>query len=383
MKNSMREDRFSMIVPLAKPDITSLEEKYVLEALRSGQLSFGDKLRGFEDSFRKLLKVPYALAMNSGTSALHVAVKALGLRPGDEVITTPYSFIASSNCLIYEGVKPIFIDIEPGTMNMDVSLLEAAVTSRTKAILAVHVFGQPCQMDEVQRVADLHHLKIIEDACEAIGAQWQGQPAGTLGDMSVFAFYPNKQITTGEGGMLITREQQGYEAASSYRNQGRNVNSEWLTHDRVGYNYRMSDLQAAVGLAQMERLDEILAKREAAALRYIQLIQAKQVPVQLIRVLPSCKMSWFVFVVVLPPSINRSRVIRQLQDNGIQSKPYFPSIHLQPAYQKRFGYQPDDFPVCEQMSEQTLAIPFYSLITSEEQEYVVEQLDTAVRREMP
>ncbi|MGG1664116.1 DegT/DnrJ/EryC1/StrS family aminotransferase [Brevibacillus sp. NRS-1366] len=367
-----------MFVPLSKPAIGLLEKLYVLQVLESGQLSLGPKLNQFEEAFRNEFQAKYAVAMNSGTSALHVAVKALGLGPGDEVITTPYSFVASSNCLLYEGVTPVFVDIDPRTLNMDTTRIEEKITSRTKAILAVHVFGQPCDMDEIGRIAVKYNLRVIEDACESLGAEWKGRKAGLLGDAGVFAFYPNKQITTGEGGILLTNQEAIYRMACSYRNQGRDLESEWLDHPVIGYNYRMSDLQAAVGVAQMERLHEILLKREAAAMRYIRLIEEYQPPISLPEISPDCKMSWFIFVVILPESADRKPLMQRLKEKGIQTKPYFPSIHLQSSYISRYGFKPGEYPISEKMSERTLAIPFYTDLIPEEQEYVIHHLSLAL-----
>lgn len=371
----------SQQVPLAKPDLGKLEEQYLIEVIRSNQLSFGPMLHAFEKHFTKRFQIPYALAMNSGTSALHVAVKALGLKQGDEVITTPYSFVASANCLIYEQVKPLFVDINPENLNIDIDQIEAMITPKTRAILAVHIFGQPCNMREIMRIAKKYNLYVIEDACEAIGATWEGQLAGTFGDIGVFAFYPNKQITTGEGGILITKHKHIYELGNSYRNQGRSISNEWLLHERVGYNYRMSDLQAAVGVAQMERLDEILAKRNQAAKRYIQLIEELRVPVSLPKVAKEAYMSWFVFVVLLHEKVSQTRVIKKLSACGIQSKPYFPAIHLQPSYKSLFQYKQGQFPHCEAAATRTLAIPFFNSITEEEQRYVLQSLKEAIKTE--
>lgn len=369
-----------MMIPLARPDITELEKRYVLEVLDSGQLSFGEKLHQFEQLFCDELQMRHAVAMNSGTSALHVAVKALGLQEGDEVITTPYSFVASSNCLLYEGATPVFVDIDPLTLNIDTKKIEEAITARTKAILAVHVFGQVCQMDEIMRIARNHNLFVIEDACEALGAEWKGKKAGTFGDVSVFAFYANKQVTTGEGGILVTNSDHLYELACSLRNQGRSMQNSWLEHHRIGYNYRMSDLQAAVGLAQMQRLQELLQKREQVADRYMKLIEKHRLPVILPARMSEAKISWFVFVLILPQEADQQQVISFLSSKGIQTKPYFPSIHLQPYYQKWYSEAPRSFPVSEQMSKRTLAIPFHNNLTAEEQEYVIEHVSLALAR---
>lgn len=362
-----------MEIPLSKPDITELEKKYVLEVLDSSVLSFGEKLTAFEESFRQKFHVKYAVAMNSGTSALHTIVKALNLKAGDEVITTSYSFIASSNCFVFEGVKPVFVDIDPKTLNIDTKKIEEKITENTKAILPVHVFGQPANMDEIVRIAKKYNLYIIEDACEAIGAKWKNDYAGTIGDAGVFAFYPNKQITTGEGGVLVTNHKEIYETALSLRNQGRNINSKWLEHERIGYNYRMSELQAAVGLAQMERLDEILLKREQVANHYRKLLQKYQVPVEVPTILREAVISWFVYVIILPKEIDRNQLMERLFQQGIHTRPYFPAIHLQPAYAP-FAFKKGDLPITEDISNRTLAIPFHSNLSYAEQEKVIHQL---------
>lgn len=367
-----------MLIPLSKPDITDLEKQYVLEALDSGQLSFGPKLRQFERMVAKQTDRKFAVAMNSGTSALHIAVKAMGLKAGDEVLTTSYSFIASANCLLYEGVVPVFVDISAETFNMDVERIEKAITPKTKAILAVHIFGQTLPMNRVMEIAKRHHLKVIEDACESLGAEWGGKPAGSFGDAAVIAFYPNKQITTGEGGMLVTNDEEVCKLAQSWRNQGRSIDNTWLSHERLGYNYRMSDLQAAVGCAQMERLDEILRKRELAAQTYKRLIEENNLDVRTIQVLPSAKLSWFIFIIALPPEINRAKVISVLSECGVQCKPYFSCIHTQPCYAGRYKVAPDGLEVSLQQSLRTLAIPFYSNITEQEQNYVIKNLAQAV-----
>ncbi|WP_181348837.1 DegT/DnrJ/EryC1/StrS aminotransferase family protein [Thalassobacillus sp. CUG 92003] len=368
-----------MMIPLSKPDITSLEKQYVQDVLDSGQLSMGKKTEQFERAFIDRFHARFAVAMNSGTSALHVAVKSLGLTEGDEVITTPYSFIASGNCLVYEGVKPVFIDIDPLTLNLDPSLIERSITSKTKALLVVHIFGQPCNMDAIMAIAKQHHLVVIEDACEAIGAEWKGTPAGLIGDVGVYAFYPNKQITTGEGGVLVTNREDIYEIASALRNQGRNASSAWLEHDHIGYNYRMSELQAAVGVGQMERLDSILQRRERVAQHYFTLLSRYKLAVTTPLIDSNCKISWFVFIVILPESKSRQAVIQYLSDHDVQAKPYFPSIHLQPSFQKKFGYPKGSFPHSEAMSERTLAIPFYTNLTQTDQAKVIDTLSRALK----
>ncbi|MDW7650511.1 MAG: DegT/DnrJ/EryC1/StrS family aminotransferase [Bacillota bacterium] len=367
-----------MFIPLSSPDISNLEKKHVRDVLDSGILSSGPKQKQFEDLICRYTGMKYAVAMNSGTSALHVAVKALGLKTGDEVITTPYSFIASSNCLVYEGIKPVFVDIDGYTLNLDTTLIENKLSDRTKAILPVHIFGQTCDMDAVLTIADKYKLFVIEDACEALGASWGKDKAGTIGNVGVYAFYPNKQITTGEGGVLVTNSEQIFQYALSIRNQGRAENNDELAHMYIGYNYRMSELQAAVGVGQMERLPVILSKREQAAHRYLTLIKDYKLPVQVPFVHPISSISWFVFIVILPEGMNRAKIIMSLQENGIQTKPYFPVIHLQECYRELFGFRKGDFPVSEEMALRTLAIPFHSNITLLEQQYVIRHLSNAL-----
>ncbi|PEY36300.1 polysaccharide biosynthesis protein [Bacillus cereus] len=364
-----------MNIPLSKPDITELECKNVLDVLTSGQLSFGKYLVEFENQFKEYLNVKYAVAMNSGTSALHVAVKAIGLKPGDEVITSPYSFIASSNCLLFEGVKPIFVDVDADSMVLDTSKIENAITEKTKAILVVHIFGQSCDMDKIMEIANKYDLKIIEDACESLGSEWNGQKAGTFGDVSVFAFYPNKQITTGEGGMLVTNDMEIFEEAMSLRNQGRSLKNEWLTHERLGFNYRLSDIHAAVGVAQMKRLNEILSRREKAASYYKNLItEAKLKQVKCLEPTKLSKISWFVFPILFREKRVRDYVMHHLNSMRIQAKPYFPSIHLQPLYKNLFFFKKGSFLNSEKLSDCSLAIPFYTTISKQEQEHVITEI---------
>lgn len=367
-----------MNIPLSKPDLTNLEMKYVIDVLNSEKLSLGDKVREFEEKFKELLEVQYAVGMNSGTSALHVAVKALGLKKGDEVITSPYSFVASSNCLLYEGVTPVFVDVHSDAPVMDEDLIESAITNRTKAILVVHIFGHPCNMDKIIEIAKRHNLKIIEDACEALGATWHGRQAGTFGDVSVFAFYPNKQITTGEGGMLVTNNEEIYKIAASLRNQGRNLNNEWLVHERLGYNYRLSDIHAAIGIAQMERLAEILSKREKVAKQYKKLIDEHCVPVTYLKNHHKATISWFVYPVMIPENINRDNVMKKLLERGIHTKPYFPSIHLQSFYKELFQTKVGDFPKSERLANHSLAIPFFNNLSQEEQRYIITSLSEII-----
>lgn len=370
-----------MNIPLSKPYIGSLEKEYVLDVLASGQLSFGKYLKEFENQFREYLNMKYAVAMNSGTSALHIAVKTLGLKKDDEVITSPYSFIASSNCLLYEGIKPVFVDVDFHSTVIDAEKIEEAITEKTKAILVVHIFGQVCDMDEICRIAAKYNLKIIEDACEAIGAERNGKKAGTWGDVAVFAFYPNKQITTGEGGMLVTNDTRIFEEAMSLRNQGRALTNDWLTHERLGFNYRLSDIQAAVGVAQMKRLSDILSRREQAATYYKELINHSNIKgIDYLHPLHSCKISWFVFPIFFHNKTARDYVMKHLNEAGIQAKPYFPSIHLQPLYKKLFHHKAGSFTNSERLSDCSLAIPFYTTIDKHEQDLVIAEIQKALER---
>ncbi|KLU62667.1 UDP-4-amino-4-deoxy-L-arabinose--oxoglutarate aminotransferase [Peptococcaceae bacterium CEB3] len=366
------------MIPLARPDITEREKQAVAEVLDSGLLALGPKLKAFEQNIAAYVGTRYAVACNSGTSALHMLIRALGIKEGDEVITTPFSFVASSNCMLYEGAKPVFVDIDEKTYNMDISQIEAKITDRTKALLPVHVFGQPVNMDEVRRIALKYGLAVIEDSCEAIGSEWKGRKAGSMSDAGVLAFYPNKQITTGEGGIVVTNSEDIAKLCYSLRNQGRGIDTEWLHHIRLGYNYRMSDISAALGIAQLERIEEIIARRQQVAELYID--KLKDVEGIILPTLDeNVKMSWFVFVVRFEPWIDRGLVLEMLLDRGVACRPYFTAIHLQPLYTEMFGYKEGDFPVTERVASGTLAIPFFNKITEEQVDTVVTEIKRAVR----
>lgn len=365
-----------MIVPLSQPYLGEEEIDGVVEVLRSDRLALGPKTAEFEDLFAKAIGTKYAIAVNSGTSGLHLAVAALGLGPGDEVITTPFSFIASSNCILFEGATPVFVDADD-SFNIDPALIEAAITPKTKAILPVHVFGESANMTAIMAIAKKHGLRVIEDACEAIAGSHAGQNVGTFGDVAVYGFYPNKQITTGEGGMIVTSDKEIYEFCLSARNQGRATDMQWLTHVRLGYNYRISEMTAAMGVAQMNKLGEILSKRRGKALRYMELLKG----IANVRIpkgwdLPSH--SWFVFAIRVDAAI-RDAVLDTLNENGVQSKAYFsPCIHLQEFYMRDFGYKEGDFPVAEKLSQETIILPFFTTISEEQMEYVAAQLKAAL-----
>jgi len=349
------------MIPLAKPDISAKEIKGVVDVLESGILSLGQKLKEFEQQFSAVIGTSFAVGVNSGTSGLHLCIKALGIKDGDEVITTPFSFVASANCILYERATPVFVDVEEDTFNINPDLIEKAITPRTKAILIVHVFGQSCDMDKIVEIARKHNLKIIEDACEALFGSYRGRNIGTFGDAAVFAFYPNKQITTGEGGMIVTDNKQIADYCRSAANQGRSSNLQWLTHDIIGYNYRMDEMSSALGLAQLSRIDSISGKRRMIAEHYIR--ELSSIPGLILpKVYPESQSGWFVFAVRTRAAI-RDNVIRKLQEKGIQSKAYFyPCIHLQPAYIQLFGYQEGMFPVAEKLSKETMVLPFYTAL---------------------
>ncbi|MBS3946929.1 MAG: DegT/DnrJ/EryC1/StrS family aminotransferase [Dethiobacter sp.] len=366
-----------MFVPLSSPDITDKEILAVNEVLDTRFLALGPKVSLFEEKLAGYVGSRFGIAVNSGTSGLHLLVRALGIEEGDEVITTPFSFIASANCLLFERARPVFVDIDPDTLNIDPGLIKEAITPRTKAILPVHAFGQAAQMEAIREIAEHHGLKIIEDACEAIGAKFRGKMAGTLGEGAVFAFYPNKQITTGEGGMIVTDNEEVARLCRSMRNQGRGEGGGWLDHERLGYNYRMDELSAALGVVQVDRLPEILAKRAGVAERYNSKL-AEIAEVRVPYVSPQVEMSWFVYVIRLAKNVNRNGVMSFLLERGVQCRPYFTPIHLQPFYREMFGYKEGDFPVTEEAGKSVVALPFYSNLTEEQADYVVRILREAI-----
>lgn len=374
-----------MEVPLARPDITDLEVEAVVAVLRTPNLSLGPKLEEFERRLAAYVGVKHGVAVNSGTSALHLVVKALGIGEGDEVITTPFSFVASANCLLFERARPVFVDIDPRTLNLDPERIEGKITPKTKAILAVDVFGQPADWTRLEEIADEHGLLLIEDSAEALGAEYKGKRAGSFGQAGVFGFYPNKQITTGEGGMILTDDEGLAQLCRSLRNQGRGEGSGWHQHERLGYNYRLSELNCALGLAQLERLDEILSKRERVAQMYNDRLKDVE-GLELPYISPDVKLSWFVYVVRLSEDYTREDrdwILQELKARGIGCSNYFPPIHLQPFYREArpgLGYREDDFPITERVAARTIALPFHNNLSEREVDYVVQNLKELLQR---
>lgn len=371
-----------MQIPLAAPDIRDSDRAAVLEVLNSGVLSLGPKLTGFEQAVARVTKSKHAIAVNSGTSALHLCVKAAGIRDGDEVITSPFSFIASSNCLLFERAKPVFVDIDPITFNIDPAKIEEAITPRTKAILPVHVFGRPCAISDILYLAHKHSLTVIEDSCEAIGARYHETPVGSFGQTGVFAFYPNKQLTTGEGGVIVTNDSAIAALCRSWRNQGRSDSDGWLEHEHLGYNYRLSDINCALGISQLERLEEVVEARARVAAMYDQAL--RDIPEVIAPRLtePNSRISWFVYVIRLADDFtreDRDQVLAYLRKQNIGCRNYFPPIHLQPLYKKLFGYGPGAFPITEHVGDRTISLPFYNQLTAGEIEYVCTSLKDAIQ----
>jgi len=364
-------------INLSAPWIDERDEELVLEVLRSGWLSLGPTGARFEALFADAVGAPHCAAVSSGTAGLHLCMRLAGVGPGDEVITSPYSFVASANCAIYEGATPIFADIDPHTFNLDPAAVEAAITPRTKAIVGVDIFGYPCELDPLLELCERHGLAFVEDACEALGAQYKGRPLGSHGHPAVWAFYPNKQMTTGEGGAVTTASADEHELLVSLRNQGRLETSSWLQHGRLGYNYRLDDLSAALGIGQVEKLDRILEARGAVAGVYAELLADAGVELPLPDDADHVR-SWFVYVVKLPEGVDRNGVMARLAAEGVASAPYLPSIHLQSYMQERYGFREGMFPVSEDCSARTMALPFHARLERDDQEYVAAALRSAL-----
>ena len=384
------------IIPMSSPDLTEAERQAVLAVLNTPDLSMGMKIQAFEAAFCEYTGLRHAIGVNSGTAGLHLCVHSAGIERGDFVITTPFSFVASSNVLLFEGAVPVFVDVDPRTGNLDPQQVAEAAQAlmmgglaaqrwlprknnwdkgRLKAILAVDVFGQPADYDAIQPVADQYGLTLIEDSCEALGAKYKDRKAGTLGDSAVFAFYPNKQITTGEGGLIVTNDDRAADLMRALRNQGRAPGDTWLQHTHLGYNYRLDEMSAALGAEQMKRLEELLVKRELVAgwyqarLKNIAGLKAPHIDKNTTRV------SWFVYVIRLDPGINREKVGQRLAERGIPVRPYFLPIHLQPYMVERFGYRHGDYPITEDLGERGLALPFSGKMSEEQVDRVCRALE--------
>jgi len=358
-------------IPLARPSLGEREEELVLEVLRSRRLSLGPKLGEFETAFARWLGSEHVAAVSSGTAGLHLALRSAGIEAGDEVITTPFSFVASANSVIYEDARPLFCDVDPRTFNLDPQAAAAGVGTQTAGILPVHIFGYPADMPALEQLASRRGLWLVEDACEALGAvHGDGRAVGTRGNAAVFAFYANKQLVTGEGGMVVCPSMAIKQRIDSERNQGRAPDMDWLDHDRLGYNYRLSDLACALGLAQLERLDQLLAERARVAGLYTQALEAIEGLDLPCADADGDRRSWFVYVVQLPAELDRDATIEALRARGIDAKPYLPAIHLMSYYRERFGHRPGEFPVCEEIARRSLALPFFAGLTDEQVEHV-------------
>ena len=371
-------------IPLARPAIGAREEELVLDVLRSRRLSLGPHLEEFESDLGDRLGVEHVSAVSSGTAGLHLALRAVGVEAGDEVITTPFSFVASANSVLYEGARPVFCDIDRRTLNLDPEAAAAAVTDRTAGLLPVHIFGYPAHMPAFERIAGEHGLWLVEDACEALGAEHgDGTRVGARGHPAVFAFYPNKQVATGEGGAVVCADAQMKARIDSERNQGRAPDMGWLDHDRLGFNYRLSDVACALGIAQLERLDDLLGARARIAAAYSERlagIEGLELPC------PDAdgdRRSWFVYVVQLPDGVDRDGAVEQMRAAGIDSKPYLPAIHLMSFYRERFGHREGEFPVCEEVSRRSLALPFFPELSETQIERVTEALGGIIKSSAP
>ena len=368
----------SRTVSLSSPWLDEREEELVSAVLRSGRLSLGPTIDQFEEEFADAVGAPYAAAVSSGTAGLHLLCITAGVAPGHEVITSPYSFVASANCAVFEGAAPVFADVDRRTFNLDPAAVEAAITARTRAVVAVDIYGYPCELDPLRELCDARGIALIEDACEALGARYQSRLLGSHVPPAVFAFYPNKQMTTGEGGMVTTHSEEEWRLVKSLRNQGRADSGGWLEHARLGFNYRLDDVRAAIGLGQLEKLDEILSSRATVAGRYSELLG--EIPGLELPCADDAdhERSWFVYVVVLPSGADREAVISRLAAGGVQTARYLPCIHLQPYMQQRFGFRVGLCPVAEELSARTLAIPFHARLDQDDQEYVAAALAAAL-----
>ncbi len=386
-------------ISMSSPDLSGAEREAVAQVLLTPNLSMGSQIRSFEDSVRAYTGSQYAIGVSSGTAGLHLCVRAAGIQSGDLVLTTPFSFVASANVLLYEGAVPVFVDVEPRSGNIDPHLVFAATQdilqggknaqawlppkgasheATLKAILPVDVFGQPADLEPILNTAWKYHLKVIEDSCEALGAAYKGRQAGTLGDYGVFGFYPNKQITTGEGGMVITDEAEAADLMRALRNQGRAPGDTWLQHTHLGYNYRLDEMSAALGVVQMKRLDELISRRDQVAEWYNQ--RVSEIPGIQAPIIASytTRVSWFVYVIRLAKGLDRDAIAKKMASMGIPARPYFLPVHLQPYMVERFGYQEGTFPVTEDLGRRGLALPFSGVMEEGQVEKVCQALRNVI-----
>ena len=369
-------------IQLAQPSLGERERQLLEQVLASHTLALGPMAEAFEDGIARIAGRRFGVSCSSGTAGLHMAVRALGIRDGDEVITTPFSFVASANCILYERAKPVFIDIEEDSLGMDPALLEMAAGPRTVGVLPVHVFGRPCRIEAIASITEQHGWHLIEDACEALGTRVGARPAGSFGAASVFAFYPNKQITTGEGGAVVTDDPALAASFRSLRNQGRDEDGTWLRHIQLGYNYRLDELSAAVGVAQLERIDELRAGRARVAEGYAAALGHLD-GVRLPAAGPEEAVDWFVYVVRLDPALDRDRIMASLASVGVPTRPYFSPLHLQPLYRAELGHKEGDFPVTERVAASTLALPWAAGLSEGDVQFVAEALAAAVAGRAP
>jgi perosamine synthetase len=369
-----------MRIPLSAPDIHESDVEAVAAVLRSSQLSLGPKLEEFEHSLARYVGAEHAIGVSSGTAGLHLAVRALGIGAGDEVIVPSFAFIAVANVLRYESAIPVFVDIEPATLNLDPGQIETAITPRTKAIIVVHTFGCPCEMPAILKIARRHHLVVIEDASEAIGAKYAGRKVGTFADAGVFAFYPNKQITTGEGGMVVTADSRVASRIRALRNHGRSPSDDWFQHSEIGYNYRLSEMNCALGISQLNRIESILAQREDVARKYHDRLRANRNLTLPSLALPRRTISWFVYVVRLSASFDLSQrdwIVQEMNRRGIGCGRYFAPIHLQPAYSS-VPAPKASLAVTEQEASRTLALPFFNRLRDDQIDQVCATLSETI-----
>jgi perosamine synthetase len=368
-----------MTIPLSSPDITEAEIEAVSNVLRTSRLSLGPQMEAFEDAMANYIGTPDAIAVSSGTAGLHLCMKALGIGEGDEVIVPSFTFIAAANAIRYERAQPVFVDIDAESLNMSPASIEQAITSRTRAILVVHTFGRPAEMAAIMDIASRHHLLVIEDACEAIGATYQGRKVGSFGDAAVFAFYPNKQITTGEGGMVVTRRPELAVRIRALRNQGRYDSADWLQHAELGYNYRLSEINCALGLTQLKRIEPILQRREKVGRQYQKSLADISDLILPVTDVPNVRISWFVYVVRLTTGlteVDRDNLVATLINAGIGCGRYFAPIHLQPSYAA--WRNSAALPVTEAQASRTIALPFFNRITEDEIAHVSDTLRNAL-----